>query len=270
MPASSLQKRLATAFIAGPIVLFLVYLGDVPFLIGLAVFALFAQIELYRLTGQSVEWTILGTLCGAAAIAAVALGGPVILASTLCLVIVALPFLHSKGRVVYQLSVTVLGIVYPVLLFASMIPVRLGDEMIWTNSQRLWTTIFLLVVVWAADVFAYFVGRQFGKTPLAPKISPKKTVAGLFGGTVGAVVMAVVANFTFLAFLGTAHCLALAAIAAVLSPLGDLAESAIKRDLDLKDSGAILPGHGGILDRIDGLLVTLPASYLYLHYFLNF
>ncbi len=117
------------------------------------------------------------------------------------------------------------------------------------------------IPVIAYDVFGFFIGSQFGKTRLAPAISPNKTVEGLIGGATGAIIVAVlvVKNIHPWGHLGNAFALGLTI--AVMAPLGDLAESMLKRDLGIKDFGAILPGHGGVLDRFDAILFCLPAVY---------
>ena len=120
-----------------------------------------------------------------------------------------------------------------------------------------------LAIVWAADTGAYFAGRRFGKRKLSPRISPNKTVEGLVGGLVcGLVVALAFAPFAG-ARLGELPLVALAAFAAVLfSVVGDLFESLLKRHVGAKDSGALIPGHGGILDRIDGVVAALPVFTL--------
>ncbi len=120
--------------------------------------------------------------------------------------------------------------------------------------------IFLLV--WSNDVFAYFVGKRFGKTPLASKISPKKTVEGFMGGLVGSIVFAIVLMLALPEW--GKHWLVLGAIIGIVGPMGDLLESVLKRKAGLKDSGRILPGHGGVLDRFDAFLLATPFVFLYL------
>lgn len=120
-----------------------------------------------------------------------------------------------------------------------------------------------LAIVWAADSGAYFVGRHFGKHKLAPRISPNKTIEGMIGGLVAGVVMALVFGWFAGATLPQWPALALAAVVTVLfSVVGDLFESLLKRHVGAKDSGAVIPGHGGILDRIDGVLAALPVFVL--------
>jgi|SRR5579871_1479388 len=122
--------------------------------------------------------------------------------------------------------------------------------------------MFALLVTWAADTTAYFVGRAFGKHLLAPQISPKKTWEGSIGGMIGSLLIGWA--FTYWVNIPLPHALAMAAIGNVAGQLGDLVESAYKRSAGVKDSGALLPGHGGVLDRIDALILCIPAIWYYL------
>ena len=123
-----------------------------------------------------------------------------------------------------------------------------------------WRVLFVLLIVWAADIGAYFAGRRFGVHRLAPKTSPGKSVEGVAGGMAAAAALGVVAGTvsglpaTLVALTG-ALCVGVAAV----SVLGDLTESLVKRRSGVKDSGTLLPGHGGILDRIDSLTAAAPA-----------
>ncbi len=122
--------------------------------------------------------------------------------------------------------------------------------------------LFLVVVVAGNDIGAFFVGRAFGSHPMALQISPKKTWEGFFGGLIGgAVVASVLVTFPAWETIGIAKGLVAAGLIGVVSPIGDAVESMVKRSLGVKDMGSVLPGHGGILDRIDGLLFAVPAVY---------
>jgi phosphatidate cytidylyltransferase len=122
--------------------------------------------------------------------------------------------------------------------------------------------LFALVITWAADTTAYFVGRAIGKHPLAPHLSPKKTWEGSIASMIGSLIVAYV--FSFWIRVPLAHLLAMAVIGNVAGQMGDLVESAYKRSAGVKDSGGILPGHGGILDRIDALILCIPVIWYYL------
>lgn len=125
--------------------------------------------------------------------------------------------------------------------------------------------ILALCLSWLSDTGGYFAGRFFGKHKLYEAVSPKKTIEGAIGGLFGAVLGAVVGSLWYLkGRMSLQHAIPLAIVAAALGQAGDLSESLIKRSVGVKDSGGILPGHGGILDRIDALMITGSSVYLYL------
>jgi phosphatidate cytidylyltransferase len=121
--------------------------------------------------------------------------------------------------------------------------------------------LFALVITWAGDTTAYFVGRAMGKRPLAPHISPKKTWEGSVGSMVGSLIVAWA--FSYWIRIPIGHLLAMAVIGNVAGQMGDLLESAYKRSAGVKDSGGLLPGHGGVLDRIDALILCIPVIWYY-------
>jgi len=123
--------------------------------------------------------------------------------------------------------------------------------------------LFVLVVIWVGDTLAYFVGRSIGRTKLAPRLSPQKTWEGTGASLVGSLLV----GFVFARWIPVpmGHLLGMAAAANIAGQLGDAAESAYKRSAGVKDSGSLLPGHGGILDRIDGLMLAIPIVWYYWH-----
>ncbi|MGH9455239.1 MAG: phosphatidate cytidylyltransferase, partial [Terriglobia bacterium] len=122
--------------------------------------------------------------------------------------------------------------------------------------------MFFFGVVWSGDIFAYLTGRAIGRHLMFPEISPKKTVEGAIGGFLGSVIIGWAYAEKFWATSNLGIIIFLAALVAVTGQIGDLAESAMKRNADVKDSGGILPGHGGILDRVDSVLFAAPAFWL--------
>ncbi|MGR9115023.1 MAG: phosphatidate cytidylyltransferase [Gammaproteobacteria bacterium] len=123
-------------------------------------------------------------------------------------------------------------------------------------------TMYFLLLIWAADIAAYFVGKKFGSTKLAPTISPGKTVAGFYGALISAALCAVVLSLIFgFDFLIASDFMLLSVLTVLISIYGDLFVSLIKRQQGVKDSGSILPGHGGLLDRIDSLIAAIPLFY---------
>ncbi|WP_076386853.1 phosphatidate cytidylyltransferase [Kaistella chaponensis] len=120
---------------------------------------------------------------------------------------------------------------------------------------------FLFILIWSSDTFAYFTGKFFGKHKMAPKISPKKTWEGFAGGVVLTLILGFFVEKYFPELRG--NWMVVGVLVAVFGPLGDLVESQLKRNFGVKDSGNIIPGHGGILDRLDSLIICAPVVYLY-------
>lgn len=157
-----------------------------------------------------------------------------------------------------NVATTLMGIfyvAYPMALMLFIPWLILGE---WRPEAFL----FYLFIVWGNDVFAYLTGIAIGKHKMSPRISPKKSWEGFFGGIVGAMVMGAVGSFVVGG--GLAMWLGLAAVVAITSVFGDLVESMFKREANIKDSGKIMPGHGGILDRFDALLISSPFAFAYL------
>lgn len=123
-----------------------------------------------------------------------------------------------------------------------------------------WTMLFLLII-WANDIGAYFAGHRFGKNKLYAHISPKKTWEGAAGGMAASVVISLLFKLTLFAKMSWFAAIAIPLVLGVVGPVGDLAESFLKRAFDKKDSGSLLPGHGGFLDRFDSVVLSLPIMY---------
>jgi phosphatidate cytidylyltransferase len=153
-------------------------------------------------------------------------------------------------------AVTLFGVLYVGLTLSFLVQTRL-------LPQGEWLIFFLLLVTWAGDTGAYYMGTLFGRRPLASRISPKKSVEGLAGGVISAMMAAFAARWWFLPDFSSLDCIVLASLLVFSGLWGDLAESAMKRCVGVKDSGDLLPGHGGMLDRLDSLLFTAPAFYYY-------
>jgi len=134
-----------------------------------------------------------------------------------------------------------------------------GIDLVYDGPRLL---LFTLALIWASDTAAYFAGRAFGKHPLAPHISPKKTWEGSVAGMLGS--LAIAYGLHFWLTIPLPHLFAMAALGNIAGQMGDLLESAYKRSAGVKDSGALLPGHGGILDRIDALILCIPVIWYYL------
>jgi len=162
---------------------------------------------------------------------------------------------RNNYGVIVDISTTIFGILYVSWFFSFLIKIRYLP-----NGIGLLGTVLLITKL--GDIGAYLVGSRFGKTPLMPRISPKKSVEGAMGGLLfsilGALASKLFINFTYL------HLISMGIFLSVLGQLGDLSESLMKRDCQVKDSGSIFPGLGGILDAIDSLLFTAPVFYFYI------
>lgn len=162
-------------------------------------------------------------------------------------------------KMITSAGATVLGVLYVVLLGAHLVAVRTGFPE--TLAADLLSFFFLVLM--GSDIGAYYVGRATGKHKVAPTISPGKTWEGVAGGLIAAMALAAFAHFWFFRELPLNWALPLAAVMTILGILGDLTESAMKRGAGAKDAAKILPGHGGILDRLDSLLFNAPLLYYF-------
>lgn len=149
------------------------------------------------------------------------------------------------------------------VLTLTMLYIGFGFNMfVQARTVGLGMLMYLLLTVWSTDSGAYLVGRKIGKTKLAPQISPNKTWEGSIGGTIVAIIVGIIFSVTGLIHYGILATILMTLFLSIAGQLGDLVESSLKRYYGVKDSGRILPGHGGILDRFDSLLLVLPMAYL--------
>jgi phosphatidate cytidylyltransferase len=260
--SGDLRTRFLSALVLGPLVLLAVYFGGWIFQLLMLSFALLAAAEWVRLVEPNRSLLIASlaiAAVGAVLVADFAAGVELslILATVLTVALFATATVgHAK-----HCRLLAFGIPYVVFGSIALLWVRGVDE------DGLGLLIYLLFAVWATDIGAYAAGRTIGGPKLAPRISPKKTWAGLIGGMISAALFGAGVAFAFGAERPGFAAL-LAAVLAVISQAGDLFESGIKRHFDVKDSGRLIPGHGGLLDRVDGLIVAAPVFALF-HAFLG-
>ncbi|MDH5374027.1 MAG: phosphatidate cytidylyltransferase, partial [Acidimicrobiia bacterium] len=154
-------------------------------------------------------------------------------------------------------ALTMLGVLWIPVMFSFAAPIA-------RHPDHRPLIIALVIATGVLDIGSYFIGRRFGRRKLAPQLSPNKTIEGIVGGIVAGTIATVLLTFMpWFEPLDWKAGLGLAAVAAIFAPLGDLAESLIKRSVGIKDMGSILPGHGGVLDRVDAFLFTIPAAYFF-------
>jgi len=259
------MSRILTALIAVPLLLLVILKGPAWLFLALAmVFALTGFWELSRLASK-VGWKLLGVGYPLAALSVTAFypgfpgfqetGLAILLAVGFTAVLTREPGRETLGAV----AATVFAVLYGGALLGTVVGLRMMPP---EDLGRL-RLVFLLAVVMVGDAGAYIVGRAFGKTPLAPVLSPKKTVEGLVGGIGFSVATAVFLRQTALTDLALATAVGLGLSMALLGVVGDLFESLLKRSAGIKDTSSLLPGHGGVLDRIDSLLFAAPFLFLY-------
>ena len=183
----------------------------------------------------------------------------------ICLLIFIIQFTKRDNRAVLSISTILFGLVYVSWFLSFLIRIRSGP--FGTELFRKQLISYLILVTKSGDIGAYFVGTRLGRHRLIPRISPKKTVEGALGGLLFSII-ASLACIGFLPSLTFASLFILGLLLGVVAQVGDLSESLIKRDCEVKDSGSTLPGLGGVLDAIDSILFTAPVFYFYVKVFM--
>jgi phosphatidate cytidylyltransferase len=263
-----MMGRILTILIGVPVISFCVYSGGLAFLILVLTLALIAVNEFYNLmmkkgffpayyVGNLITlffiifaYYALKRNWEPAHSAILTLAAAVALGSGI--------FLKREKDTIIDVAVTILGMIYVGWFFSYLIFIR-------SLTEHGGYLFFLLFTVWAMDIAAYLAGKVFGHTLLVPSISPKKTWEGALAGFITCLLAAVV--FSKTAQLEIGHALVLGALIGIVGQFSDLVESLIKRDAGVKDSSALMPGHGGMLDRIDSFILTAPLMYYYVTWF---
>ena len=263
--SSETVRRVLAAVVFVPIFFFLVRdLGPVAFFVLVVISGMFAVGEFYRLHVGPASWPWWGW--AGVAFTGLFLGSTqwpgllserTVLAGTLSSAL-CMPLFSGKPLKDSLLDgmVLIMGVLYVGLSLGYLLLTR-------AQPDGTMLIFFVVLVTWAGDTGAYIAGKSLGRHALAPIVSPKKTYEGLAGGIVLACLAAVVARAWFLPRFSLVDCLALGLLLTIAGLIGDLAESAMKRHAGFKDSGALIPAHGGMLDRLDSLLFTGPAFYYY-------
>jgi phosphatidate cytidylyltransferase len=259
---ADLAKRAFSTLVALPILLALVVWAPAWAFAGLViVVGARAQWELLLLFERAGHGTLrwLGVLLGA--IVTASFIAPMLAPAALTLavlVLVAAPLWRPAGAPVdwRPAAVTLFSVCYVSWLLGYAVPLRAGEAGVeWL--------LLLLLVTWTGETAAYLVGRTLGRHRLAPTLSPRKTVEGAVAQVAGSALAALVAQAWFHPTLAVGEAAALGALLGTVGQVGDLGESALKRSLHAKDAGGLLPGHGGMLDRIDSLLFNTPVLFCY-------
>ncbi|MDI6704217.1 MAG: phosphatidate cytidylyltransferase [bacterium] len=259
MQKSSFVKRAITTGLFVPILFYLVFLENpLPFFLLITIIISLCLLEFYRLFKSSLY---MGLFFG-------------ILLSVSCyytytfthlILVLAILTRFTKNLIkrdsLYDILIFVFGIIYIGFMLSHLILLRRLE-----NGQRF--LLFLFLVTWMTDIFAYLIGIVCGRHKFILSVSPNKSLEGTIGGGIIAILTSILVKSFFLQSLSLVHCLILGSILGIFTQLGDLAESLIKRDVGVKDSGDLIPGHGGVLDVFDSLIFTSPIMYYYVTYFL--
>ena len=256
-----LLPRVLTAVVGIPLMLYLVHAGGVAFSLfvtGIAALCCYEYAMMLRLGGRPVQFLTTVVLGGAFA-ACAALTVPLGLTLTAGVAVIALVEMFSPAHSLDRAALTLFG-----ALFAGWMPAHLAL----IRDLRPHGEAFLFmtfVSVWCMDTAAYAVGKTLGRHPLASVLSPKKTWEGAAGGFAASLgVCSLFSHFVLKDALPLSWALAAGAVIGTAGQLSDLAESMVKRDAGIKDSGALLPGHGGVFDRFDSFILCAPAIYYFL------
>ena len=260
---SGLAARMATAAIGIPLIVLLVVLGIPWLFVGVVAAIGVAMAEFYRMVeraGYRPVWEA-GMAAGVLFAIEAAWPQPWEGAVLPALLVYAVADRLRRGRperVLADTAITVLGAVYVGYLMSFALRLRaLPDGP--GHAAGPGPALLVIFAVWAADSAAYFVGLAAGRRKLAPQVSPNKSLEGAMGGVAAGLAAGLICGWAFRVPLPTAA--AIGGVCAIASVVGDLWESAIKREVGVKDAGRLLPGHGGFLDRFDGLLFAMAVGY---------
>lgn len=273
--------RVGSAVIMIPISVFLIfYPGGLPFAIAIGIVAIWGAHEYYKgvrgLGARPVE--LVGQLGVALFVVSARtyersqIGSifPAVL-TLLFIISFCVELVRAKRSPLLNVGSTIFGALYVGWLIMHLVVLRGIPGIITVGGYKhdagAWLVMMAFLCTWACDTGAFFVGKYLGKRKIAPNLSPNKTFEGCLGGFAGAIILALIVGFVI--HLPWYHALALGALMGILCQLGDLSESAIKREVGLKDFGHVLPGHGGVLDRMDSMLFAGPAMYYYVVLFLG-
>ncbi len=268
---SNLLIRLVTAFIAGPSVLCLLFFGPAwgwTLLVAFGGFQATREILAMTHPEDGLSRNIGGILTASLIFALFHWAQePKMVLSLMMLMLLVLAFLPlfrlgDISTAAFRLTGGIAASLYVGLLLGTLAMMRTLPEV---GTPVIFLT---LTITWMGDTGGYIAGRLFGKTKLYEAVSPKKTREGLAGSLLFAVGCGLWAAFGYLPALSVAHAIVLAIVAGLCGVAGDLVESLLKRSSGVKDSGSLFPGHGGMLDRVDALIVVSPVIYLYALYFL--
>lgn len=269
---SNFNERLLTGILFVVVLLGSIYQSELASSILFFVIILLCQREFYAFFKGSVikPQSLVGILGGLGFFLASAIAFQASLTFNTLFLIVPLIFIvfvfelfRNREEPIANIGYTILGIIYVAVPFTLLHQISYYNDFQFGNTYNYEVLIGYFFILWANDTGAYLVGRKFGQTKLFERISPKKTWEGSLGGVFFGLLLGYV-NSQIFEGLDTLTWMILALIVVIFGSLGDLVESLFKRSLGIKDSGKILPGHGGVLDRFDGIFISAPMVYTFL------
>ncbi len=273
--AGSVVSRLIMSAIFIPCLLIIARRGGIYFLILIDLIILVGLWEFYRMMEAKGlrPYKIIGVLSGVALPWYIffqqGIYANLLLSAIFIGIMVSELWRKEKGLAVYHISVTIFGVFYVAWLGSHLFLVRELPHLIGKDYSAGYSYVVLIfALTWSYDTGAYTMGRIFGRHKLFPSISPSKTVEGSIGGVIFSIIVIFIAKAIVAPYLMWLDAVILAVVASVFGQLGDLVESMLKRDVDIKDSSSAIPGHGGILDRFDSLLFSAPVIYYLLRYYI--
>jgi len=271
---SELTKRVLVAVIGAPLVIYLIISGGYLFLVLALIIGLVSLWEFYNMFSERkvYAYQYAGLVAAAAMLVSIALNTALLAPVTLGGIALILLLSIRKQQEVAALNtaITITGLAYIAVFMGALLHLRLNFETWYPQyaGSRAGGLLILLVFlsIWICDIAAYFCGKAFGKHKLAPSVSPKKTIEGAVAGLLGAILVAVGLGMFMLPETALRDLVVTGIVAGIFGQLGDLIESRFKRDAGVKDSSAILPGHGGLLDRFDSLIFVSPFLWCWFYF----
>lgn len=296
---SELLKRVFVAVLGIPLIVGIIYLGGIYFALAIILISSLCLYEFYGLFKQKSVFPMVFTGIAANVIIlaktyymlsqqSVVNGGVAfdLLLVFFVMIAMTLEMFSNKGNALMNISSTVAGVCYLTFSLGTLMVLREISGFNWLvsifpnncsiignfkalfgengNDKSVWLVLALFISVWLCDITAYFIGKQFGKHKLFPRVSPKKSWEGAVAGFFGSILGFALTVYLLIPTFPLVHSIIIGAIIGVTGQIGDLAESHIKRDALIKDSSSLLPGHGGFLDRFDSIIFSAPAVLLYI------
>ena len=272
MILTNMWIRIIVGILFIPTIILLAWLGNVSLFFFVSLLVLTGLWEYYRIssTKDISPNMIIGMVAGVVLCldAWLGMGSRAMLILTILILLTTSVeiFRNRAHSAILNTATTVFGVIYVGWLSCHLISIRSIPSSFenLTDMDGVYMLLLAFIIPWFCDTAAYFSGKVLGRHKLIPKISAGKTFEGAIGGIIGTVIGLLALRSSFFSFLSPLHCIIMGVIGSIIAQIGDIAESLLKRDADVKDSSQLIPGHGGVLDRFDSVLFAAPFVYYYL------